>query len=72
MESAFTLESNASNDIRARLFHMSVHDPRRRRAAFAVLGHIEEWRLEHGRPTAEPRHPALGSPDPWPPVEPPA
>jgi hypothetical protein len=70
MENAFTLESSASNEIRARLFGMSVHDPRRRRAAFALLGHIEEWRLEHGRPTGEPRHPAFGSPDPWPPVEP--
>jgi hypothetical protein len=71
MENAFTLEANASNQVRARLFDMAVHNPRRRRAAFSLLGHIEEWRLEHGRPTGEPRHPAFGSTDPWPPLEPP-
>jgi cation transport regulator ChaC len=72
MENAFTLEASAANDVRARLFDMAAHDPRRRRAAFALLGQIEEWRLEYGRPTGEPRHPAFGSTDPWPPVEPPA
>jgi hypothetical protein len=70
MENAFTLKSSASNQVRARLFGMAVHDPRRRRAAFGLLGHIEEWRVEHGRPMGEPRHPAFGSTDPWPPLEP--
>ena len=70
MENAFTLESSASNEVRARLFDMAVHDPRRRLAAFNLLGLIEEWRLEYGRPTGEPRHPAFGSTDPWPPLEP--
>jgi cation transport regulator ChaC len=72
MENAFTLEASASNEVRARLFDMAVHDARRRRAAFSLLGHVEKWRLEHGRPTGEPRHPAFGSTDPWPPLEPPA
>ena len=31
-----------------------------------LLGQIEEWRLEHGRPTDEPRHPDLASGQPWP------
>ena len=71
MENAFTLEASAANYVRAKLFDMAAHDSRRRRAAFSLLGHIEEWRLEHGRPTGEPRHPSFGSTDPWPPLEPP-
>ena len=31
-----------------------------------LLGHIEVWRLEYGRPTDEPRHPAIESGFPWP------
>lgn len=66
----FTLAARASNQIRARLFEMAVRDERRKKSAFSLLGQIEEWRLEHGRPIGEPRHPAFGSTDPWPPVEP--
>lgn len=66
----FTLAARASNEIRAKLFDMAVRDERRRKSAFSLLGQIEEWRLEHGRPIGEPRHPAFGSADPWPPAEP--
>jgi len=66
----FTLAARASNEIRATLFEMAVRDDRRKKSAFSMLGQIEEWRLEHGRPLGEPRHPAFGTTDPWPPTEP--
>lgn len=66
MKSAFTLVPQASNEIRARLFRMVVDDAHRSRSALALLGIVEEWRLEHGRPAGEPRHPAIESGRPWP------
>ena len=65
----FTLHARASNELRARLFRMAVEDSKRRKSAFMLLGQIEVWRLEHGRPTDEPRHPNLASGQPWPPQE---
>ncbi len=67
---AFTLHARASNALRARLFAMALQDPRRQKSAFMLLGRIERWRLEHGRPTGEPRHPDLASGQPWPPTTP--
>ncbi|MBI2770532.1 MAG: hypothetical protein HYX47_12975 [Burkholderiales bacterium] len=67
---AFTEHARASNDLRVRLFKMANEDKRRQGAAFMLLGQIEEWRLEHGRPTGEPRHPDLASGLLWPPKEP--
>jgi len=67
-ESSYTLVPRSSNAIRARLFQMTLEDSRRRQSAFALLGQIEIWRLEYGRPSAEPRHPALDSGEPWPPI----
>lgn len=66
----FTEHARASNELRVRLFRMATEDKRRRKAAFMLLGRIEEWRLEHGRPTGEPRHPDLASGQSWPPKEP--
>jgi hypothetical protein len=34
--------------------------------AVGLLGQIEVWRLKYGRPTDEPRHPAIESGSPWP------
>ena len=65
----FTLHARASNTLRARLFRMALEDPKRRESAVLLLGTIEEWRLEHGRPTGEPRHPDLASGQPWPPPQ---
>jgi hypothetical protein len=65
---AYTLAPAASNAIRKRLFEMVLTDAARRHSAFALLGQIEVWRLEHGRPAREPRHPALESGEPWPPL----
>ena len=67
---AFTLHARASNALRARLFTMALQDPRRRESAFMLLGKIERWRLEHGRPFGEPRHPDLASGQSWPPAAP--
>jgi len=66
----FTEHARASNELRARLFRMVMEDEKRRKSAFVLLGQIEEWRLEYGRPTGEPRHPDLASGQPWPPKEP--
>jgi hypothetical protein len=49
---------------------MALEDRKRRKSAFMLLGQIEQWRLEHGRPTGEPRHPDLASGQSWPPKEP--
>ncbi len=53
---------------RAELFRMVLDDPSRRKAAFAMLGQVEVWRIEHGRPSGEPRHPMIESGEPWPPL----
>jgi hypothetical protein len=66
---AFTLHARASNELRVRLFRMAIGDEKRRKSAFMLLGQIEEWRLEHGRPTGESRHPDLASGQSWPPEE---
>jgi hypothetical protein len=66
----FIVHARAFNELRARLFTMAIEDERRRKSASMLLGQIEEWRLEHGRPTSEPRHPDLSSGQSWPPREP--
>ena len=66
----FTRHARTSNELRARLFWMALQDPKRQESAFMILGKIEEWRLEHGRPAGEPRHPDLASGQSWPPAEP--
>ena len=66
---AFTAHARASNDLRARLFKMALEDRKRRKSAFKLLGQIEVWRLEYGRPMDEPRHPDLESGQSWPPKE---
>jgi NACHT conflict system protein len=66
----FTQHARASNELRSRLFRMVTKDKKRHKSAFNLLGQIEERRLEHGRPTDEPRHPDFRSGEPWPPIEP--
>ncbi len=63
----FTEHARASNELRVRLFRMATEDQKRRKSAFTLLGQIEEWRLELGRPSGEPRHPDLASGQSWPP-----
>ena len=63
----FTLHARASNELRSRLLTMAREDRTRRNSASMLLGQIEEWRLEYGRPMDEPRHPDLASGHFWPP-----
>ena len=63
----YTLHGQTSNKLRARLLWIALHDANRRKSAFMLLGRIELWRLEYGRPAGEPRHPDLASGQPWPP-----
>jgi len=65
-QGTYTLEPRSSNAIRAKLFDMATKDERRKESALRLLGQIEEWRLEYGRPVGEPRHPAFDSGEPWP------
>jgi hypothetical protein len=67
---SYTLVPRAASDLRKRLLEMAEHDPRRARSAYDLLGQIEEWRLEYGRPSSEPRHPAYESGEAWPPLPP--
>jgi len=62
-----TLSARASNELRSRIFRMACDDPKRAKSAIKLLGQIEAWRLEYGRPTDEPRHPNLASGKVWPP-----
>ena len=62
----FSQHARASNELRTRLFRIAVEDPKRRQAASRLLGVIEEWRLRHGRPFDEPRHPDIASGKSWP------
>ena len=64
----FTLHARASNELRAQLLRMAFEDPNRQKSAFRLLGQIEIWHLEHGRPMDEPRHPDLASGHSWPPA----
>ena len=63
-------QPSASNPIRAKLYAMIFEDEKRQLSAYSLIGQIEEWRLEYGRPIEEPRHPALDLRRPWPPPEP--
>jgi hypothetical protein len=63
---SYTLVPRAAADVRRRLFEMARHDSRRARTAMDLLGQIEEWRLEYGRPMSEPRHPMVESGETWP------
>lgn len=67
---AYSLRPAAANPLRARLFELASHSTGRTQAAYSLLGQIEEWRLEYGRPIDEPRHPDFESGLPWPPVAP--
>jgi NACHT C-terminal Alpha/Beta 2 len=65
---SYTLHPLGCNGVRQRLFEMVLGDPHRKKSAFALLGQIGVWRLEHGHPADEPRHPAIESDVFWPPL----
>jgi hypothetical protein len=64
---AYTLHPRGSNAVRKKLFEMVIGDPHRKNSAFTLIGQIEVWRLEHGHPADEPRHPVIDSGVSWPP-----
>jgi len=63
---AYTLVPRGSNEVKAKLFEMALRDDRRKQSTLALLGQIEVWRVEHGRPSTEPRHPTFDSGEMWP------
>jgi len=67
-DNAYRLSPLGCNAVRKRLLEMVIGDPQRRESAFALLGQIELWRLEHARPADEPRHNAVDSGEPGPPL----
>jgi hypothetical protein len=67
--SSYSLESRNASDVRARLFALLIQHANSSRSAWGLLGQIESWRLDYGRPGGEPRHPAIESGKPWPPLE---
>jgi hypothetical protein len=66
---AYAILPRSSNEVRGRLFELVLIDSRRRRSALAMLGQIEVWHLENGKPSNEPRHPALEFGLAWPPLD---
>ena len=65
---SFVFVPRNAEQVRAKLFQMVLSDPTRRKTAFSILGQVEVWRIEHGRPNSEPRHPMIESREPWPPI----
>jgi len=69
ISNAHTKHARASNDLRLLLFRMVIEDEKRRKSAIRLLGQIETWRQEYGRPIHEPRHPDPTTNISWPPTE---
>jgi len=65
---AYTQASRSANRVRNQLFEMSRHDGRRQKSAATLLGQIELWRLEYGRPFDEPRSLEVEYESSWPTV----
>jgi hypothetical protein len=65
---SFELMPRDATRARASLFQAVLTDATRRRAASSILAQVEAWRLEHGRPLSEPRHPMIESGVAWPPL----
>jgi len=65
----YTIEPITANEIRSYLYEMTIEDDSRKHSAWELLGQIESWRLEYGRPDREPRHPSFDSGKPWPLIE---
>ena len=64
----FVYVPQGSTALRAALLDMALQDDKRKLSALGLLGQIEVWRIEYGRPTNEPRHPALHTQTLWPPL----
>jgi hypothetical protein len=64
----YTLLPRSSNEVRVRLSEMAIKDKDRMKSALTLLGQIEIWRLEYGRPNGEPRSLEVESASAWPTV----
>lgn len=64
----YSLLPRSFNEVRARLFEMAQNDKDRMKSARNLLGQIEVWRLEYGRPNGEPRSMEIESASAWPTV----
>jgi hypothetical protein len=64
----YTLLPRSFNEVRGRLFEMAKNDKDRMKSARNLLGQIEVWRLEYGRPNGEPRNLEVESASAWPTV----
>jgi hypothetical protein len=67
--SSYTLEPTPSLELRRRLLEIVIAEDRRSWSAFSLLGKIDVWRLERGKPSGEPRHPAIELGVQWPALE---
>jgi len=68
-EGSYTLKPRENDEIRSYLFDMVLDDEKRSNSAFSLLSHIDQWRLEHGKPSGESRHPNIKRGVPWPPLD---
>jgi hypothetical protein len=66
---SYTLEPTQATSLRRTLFERMIVTPQLKWPIFTLLGQIEVWRLAHGKPIDEPRHPSLMSGYAWPPLE---
>ncbi len=66
---SYTLEPKSATELRRKLMEIVTAGGLGAWNAFSLLGRIAVWRLEHGKPPREPRHPYLGSGLKWPSLE---
>jgi len=63
---SYTLEPKSAMELRRKLMEIVTAGGLGSWNAFSLLGRIDVWRLEHGKPPREPRHPHLDSGLKWP------
>ena len=66
---SYTLEPKSAMELRQKLMEIVTAGGLGSWNAFSLLGRIDVWRLEHGKPPEEPRHPYLDSGLKWPSLE---
>jgi hypothetical protein len=64
---AYRLSPRPANAFRSRLIEVSQTEGPSQESAKRLLMQIEFWRLEHGKPNGEARHPQFAKEVPWPP-----
>lgn len=69
LSSSYTLEAKPAPELRRKLMEIVIIGDQRSWASFSLLGRIDLWRLGHGKPLSEPRHPHLGCGLNWPSLE---